>query len=85
MAFVPARTMHRLGVPLPRRMSRYERLIEALVAGPLSRTEMRDLFGRHVAGITLDELLERATLERGAFPVVLETGGRPRTVWRLSA
>ena len=67
----------RLGNPVA------DRILAALrAAEQLSETEIHDLFGRHKPGWEIDQGLELLLRLGLAVPVVLTTGGRPRTVWR---
>jgi len=51
--------------------------------GEVSETEIRDLFGRHKSVGEIDSALGALMRNGKAKPRVIETGGRPRTVWGL--
>jgi len=58
-----------------------QKITEALNAGPKSRTEIRDLFGRHQSAAHLNEVLKEMQ-ECGRITMIEEaTLGRPRQVW----
>ena len=59
-----------------------DRIMAALKQGPLSETEIRDLFGRHKSGGEIDRALGVILQSGKAKAVVMETGGRPKTVWQ---
>ena len=54
----------------------------ALNERPLSETEIRDIFGRHKSGGEIDRTLGVMLQSGKAKAVVMETGGRPKTVWQ---
>ena len=51
--------------------------------GSASETQIRDLFGRHKSASEIDRALSLLSNLGKAKPITLETGGRPRTTWRL--
>lgn len=59
-----------------------DRMIAALKQGPMTETEIRDLFSRHNTG-EVDRALAFIFSKGIAKPAIEETGGRPRTIWRL--
>ena len=59
-----------------------DRIMAALKQGPLSETEIRDIFGRHKFGEEIDRALGVMLQSGKAKAVVVETGGRPKTVWQ---
>jgi len=51
--------------------------------GPLTRTQISDLFARHLSGAELDEILNML-IERGKlYMVTKDSGGRPTTVYDI--
>jgi len=61
-----------------------DRILAALrESGELSETAIRDLFNRH-RGAEIDQALDLLSRLGLAVPVILETGGRPKTVWRAA-
>jgi hypothetical protein len=50
-------------------------------SGPLTRNDIRELFGRHVRSHRIDRALNELTHSNKAFCEVEQTGGRPREVW----
>jgi len=68
----------RMGDPMADRI-----LLELRNKGEMTETQIRDLFGRHQsAGI--DRALDLLFRLRMAVPETLQTGGRPRTVWKVA-
>jgi hypothetical protein len=60
-----------------------DRVLSALRAnGPMSQYELVDLFGRHLPGAKLNRALEALLAAGKVRSPRVETGGRPRTVWR---
>jgi hypothetical protein len=67
------------------RLDRLAREITAAGEAGLTRTEISGLFGRHLRGGLLDELL-RALLDGGGYEVIrAETGGRPTETYRRTS
>lgn len=61
-----------------------DRILMSLKAqGPMSETDIRDLFGRHKGAPEIDRALGSLLQSGKAKAVVMETGGRPRTVWQI--
>jgi len=58
-----------------------DRIRAGLKQGPMTETEIRDLFSRHNTG-EVDRALAFILNKGIAKPKIEETGGRPRTVWR---
>jgi len=68
----------RMGDPMADRI-----LLELRNKGEMTETQIRDLFGRHQsAGI--DRALDLLFRLRMAVPETLQSGGRPRTVWKVA-
>jgi hypothetical protein len=59
-----------------------DRILLALEKGPMSETEIRDLFGRHKSGGEIDRALGSLVNLGKAKPGVVVTGGRPKTSWQ---
>ncbi len=59
-----------------------DRIVAALKQGPLTETEIRDLFSRHNTA-EVDRALAVIFNKGIAKPEIEETGGRPRTIWKL--
>ena len=62
-----------------------DELLAALARGPLTRTEIRDLFGRNQSGTRIDVVLGRLLSDGHLIHWSEETGGRPREVWGVSS
>lgn len=58
-----------------------DELLAALARGPLTRTEIRDLFGRNQSGARIDVVLGRLLADGLVAHWREETGGRPREIW----
>lgn len=56
---------------------------QALAAGQLTRTQIRDLFGRHASGTRIDQALASLAALGLARPTRTATGGRPTETWEL--
>jgi hypothetical protein len=50
-------------------------------SGPLTRNDIRELFGRHQRSSRIDRALHELTNSYKAFCEIEQTGGRPREVW----
>ena len=50
--------------------------------GPMTQTELVDLFGRHVSAARLGAALETLVRAGKVVSTRLETGGRPATIWQ---
>jgi hypothetical protein len=59
-----------------------DRIVAALKQGPLSETDIRDLFSRHNTA-DVDRALAFIFKAGIAKPEIEETGGRPKTIWKL--
>ena len=53
-------------------------------SGELTRTELIDLFGRHVNRASMDRELGALLTAGLAIRTMHETGGRPREMWRAA-
>jgi hypothetical protein len=56
-------------------------LVTLRSSGPLDRTQLNELFGRHLSGTRLDRALEVLLRAGKARTWTEATGGRPRTLW----
>jgi len=59
-----------------------DRILAGLKQGPMSETDIRDLFSRHNTA-EVDRALAFIFTKGIAKPEIEETGGRPRTIWQL--
>src|SRR5262245_54137054 len=57
-------------------------IITALSQGDLSETEIHDLFGRNKSASEIKRALGVIWTNGKAKPLPVETGGRPKTIWR---
>lgn len=59
-----------------------DRVLAALRAsGPLDRTQINELFGRHLPGSRLEQALAALLAAGRARTWKEQTGGRPRSMW----
>jgi Protein of unknown function (DUF3987) len=59
-----------------------DRILAGLKQGPMTETEIRDLFSRHNSA-EVDRALSFIFNKGMAKPEIEQTGGRPRTIWKL--
>lgn len=62
-----------------------DEIARALADGPKTRTELRDLFGRHRSGAQIGRALALLEQQGRVQSERVETDGRPAEQWRLVA
>jgi hypothetical protein len=61
-----------------------DRIVQGLQHGDLSRSDVRDLFGRHESSDRVSHALESLAANGTIRQYVMDTGGRPREIWTLT-